>query len=190
MRSDIPCLLLSLLLVACGPKEDHATTKRVLVNAHTARTGVSHLTMRYAEVLQPAASEPDSTVLGWADLGGFRASAEGLAAKTLLSEYSKPISVDPALPRFPDIVEVSIATAELVNLALEPRGTWESFSLEINRARSRLDRAVSALETGTKDFVLIEARTETNKTSFVYAETIARAKAADSEKPGKKNPAP
>ena len=77
-----------------------------------------------------------------------------------------------------------------MNLALEPRGTWESFSREIDEARSRLDRAVSALETGTKDFVLIEARTETNKTSFAYAETIARAKAADSEKAGRSNPTP
>ena len=190
MRRAVPCLLVSLLLASCGPKEDYEPTKRALVNAHTARTGVSHLTMRYAEVLEPAASGPDSTVRGWADLAGFRESAEGLAARRLLSEYAKPISVDPASGRHGEIEEVSQATAALVNLALEPRGTWESFSQEINGARSRLDRAVSALETGTKDFVLIETRTETNKTSFVYAETIARARAADSEKPGKPNPAP
>lgn len=190
MRRAIPCLLVSLLLASCGPKEDHEPTKRVLVNAHTARTGVSHLTMRYAQFLEPATSGPDSTIRGWEDLAGFRASEEGLAARRLLSEYSKPVSVDPASRRHAEIEEVSVATAALVNLALEPRGTWESFSQEIDGARSRLDRAVSTLETGTKDFVLIETRTETNKTSFVYAETIARAKAADSEKPGKKNPAP
>jgi hypothetical protein len=180
----------SLLLAACGPKENYEPTKRVLVNAHTARTGVSHLTMRFAQILEPAGSGPDSTVRGWTDLAGFRESAEGLAAKTLLSEYSKPMSVDPASSRRAEIEEVSLATAALVNLALEPRGTWESFSQEINGARSRLDQAVSALETGTKDFVLIETRTETNKASFAYANTIARAKAADSEKPGKANPAP
>ncbi len=190
MRRAISCLLMSLALVACGPKEDYAPTKRALVNAHTARTGVSHLTMRYAQILEPAAGGPDSSVRGWADLAGFRESAEGLAARTLLSEYSKTISVDPASSRRGDIEEVSLATAALVNLALEPRGTWESFSREVDVARTRLDRAVSALEAGTKDFVLIETRTETNKTSFVYAETIARAKAADSERAGKPNPAP
>jgi hypothetical protein len=181
---------MSLLLASCGPKEDYLPTKRVLVNAHTARTGVIHLTMRYAEVLEAAVSGPDSTVRGWADLAGFRESEEGLAARRLLSEYSKPISVDPANARRGEIEAVSVATAELVNLALEPRGTWESFSQEITGARSRLDRAVSALEAGTKDFVLIETRTETNKTSFAYADTIARAKAADSEKAAKPKPAP
>ena len=40
MRRAVPCLLVSLLFVACGPKEDYGPTKRVLVNAHTARTGV------------------------------------------------------------------------------------------------------------------------------------------------------
>jgi hypothetical protein len=181
---------MSLLLASCGPKEDFGPTKRVLVNAHTARTGVSHLTMRYSEVLGAAASGADSTVRGWEDLAGFRESEEGLAARRLLSEYSKPISVDPANVRRGEIEAVSVATAELVNLALEPRGTWESFSQEITGARSRLDRAVSALETGTKDFVLIETRTETNKTSFVYADTIATAKAADSEKAAKPSPTP
>jgi hypothetical protein len=188
MRRAIPYLLASLLLASCGPKEDYLPTKRVLVNAHTARTGVSHITMRYAEVLGSAPGGADPAVRGWEGLTGFRESAEGLAAKRLLSEYSKPISVDPANARRSEIEAVSLATAELVNLALEPRGTWESFSREITGARSRLDRAVSALEAGTKDFVLIETRTETNKTSFVYADTIARAKAADSEKAGKSAP--
>lgn len=190
MRRAVPCLLVSLLFVACGPKEDYGPTKRVLVNAHTARTGVIYLAMRYAEILEPAANGAGSTARSWADLSGFRESAEGTAARTLLSEYSKPISVDPASRRRGEIEEVSLATAALVNLVLEPRGTWESFSREIDVARSRLDRAVSALETGTKDFVLIEARTETNEASHVYAETIARAKAADSEKAGRSNPTP
>ena len=182
MRRAVPCLLVSLLLVACGPKEDYGPTKRVLVNAHTARTGVIYLAMRYAEILEPAPNGPGSTARSWEDLSGFRESAEGLAARGLLSEYSKPISVDPTSRRRAEIEEVSLATAALVNLALEPRGTWESFSKEIDAARSRLDKAVSALETGTKDFVLIETRTQTNKTSFTYAEAIAAAKAADSEK--------
>jgi hypothetical protein len=181
---------MSSLLFACGPKEDYGPTKRVLVNAHTARTGVIHITMRYAEVLEVSASGPDSTARDWADLASFRESEEGLAARRLLSEYSKPISVDPAARRQSEIEAVSVATAALVNLALEPRGTWESFSREIDVARSRLDRAVSAFEAGTKDFVLIETRTETNKTSFAYAQAIAKAKAADSEKAAKLKAAP
>ncbi len=185
MRRAVPCLLVSLLLVACGPKEDYGPTKRALVNAHTARTGVAYLAMRYEEILGPASNESGSTAQSWEDLSGFRESAEGLAARGLLSEYSKPISVDPSSTRRAEIEEVSAATTALVNLALEPRGTWESFSQEIDGARSRLDRAVSALEKGTKDFVLIETRTETNKASFAYAQEIARAKAADSEKSAK-----
>ena len=190
MRRAVPSLLVSLLLVACSPKEDYGPTKRALVNAHTARTGVIYLAMRYEEILEPASSGPGSTARSWQDRSGFHETAEGLAARRLLSEYSKPISVDPSSRRRAEIEEVSLATAALVNLALEPRGTWESFSREIDVARARLDRAMSALEAGTKDFVLIETRTETNKTSFAYADTIARAKAADSEKPGKANPAP
>lgn len=190
MRRAIPFLLLSSLLASCGPRENYEPTKRALVNAHTARSGVIHITMRYAEVLEAAAGGPDSTVWDWADLAGFRESEEGRAARRLLSEYAKPVSVDPASRRRGEIEDVSLATVALVNLALEPRGTWESFSREITGARSRLDRAVSALETGTKDFVLIETRTETNKTSFAYAQEIARAKAADSENAGKAKPAP
>jgi hypothetical protein len=146
--------------------------------------------MRYAEVLGAGAGGSDSTARDWEDLARFRESEEGLAARRLLSEYSKPISVDPAARRRSEIEAVSLATADLVNLALEPRGTWESFSQETTEARSRLDRAMSALETGTKDFVLIETRTETNKTSFAYADAIAKAKAADSDKAGKAKPAP
>lgn len=182
MRRAVSYVSLTLLLVACGPKEDFEPTKRVLVGAQTARAGVAHLLMRYAEILEPAASGADSTVRGWEDLAGFRESAEGRAARTLLSEYSTPIVVDPASRRRGEIEEVSTATAALVNLALEPRGTWESFSRETTEARSRLDRTISALETGTKGFVLIEARTETNKSTSAFAGAIARAKAADRKK--------
>lgn len=182
MRRAVPSLLVSLLLVACSPKEDYGPTKRALVNAHTARTGVIYLAMRYEEILEPASSGPGSTARSWQDLSGFHETAEGLAARRLLSEYSKPISVDPSSRRRAEIEEVSLATAALVNLALEPRGTWESFTDELKRARSRLDRAIAALETGTKGFVLIEARTETNKATSAYAGAITRAKAADAKK--------
>ncbi len=183
MRTAASGLLLPLLLVACGPTKEQEVTKQVLVSAHTARTGVIHLNMRYAEILEPSASGPGAPARGWDDVAGFRESAEGRASRELLSEYATPISVDPQFRRSGEIEEVSVATAELVKLALGPRGTWESFARETERARSRLDRAVSALEAGTKSFVLIEARTETNRKSSVYAEAIARARAADAPKP-------
>ncbi len=182
MRNAIQCLLMSSLLLGCGPREDHGPTKRVLVNAQTARAGVSHIAMRYEQILRPADGGPDAAARGWEDLAGFHESAEGTAARTLLSEYAKPIVVDPTSLRRGEVEEVSLATAALVNLALEPRGTWESFTDELKRARSRLDRAMAALETGTKGFVLIEARTETNKATSAYAGAITRAKAADAKK--------
>ena len=58
-------------------------------------------------------------------------------------------------------------------------GTWESFAKELQVRRSRLDRAISALEAGTKSHVLIEARTETNEKSSLYADALVRARATD-----------
>lgn len=179
MRRAVPVLLLPLLLSGCGPDPGQALTKQVLVSAHTARTGVSHLAMRYAEILEPAGRGPDTAAPGWEAVTGFRASAEARTARTLLSEYAAPVPVDPAWERARDIEEVSVATAELVKLALEPGGTWEGFTKELQVRRTRLDRAVSALEAGTKSHVLIEARTETNQKSSVYADALVRARATD-----------
>lgn len=190
MRRAVPGLLSTLLLVACGPTKEQEVTKQVLVSAHTARTGALHITMRYGEILASAGRAVDAPVTGWEDVAAFRESAEGRVARELLSEYARPVPVDPAFARARDIEAVSVATAELVKLALEPRGTRESFAKEMEASRSRLDRAVSALETGTKSFVLIEARTETNRKSSVYAEAIARARAADASKTGGASPAP
>lgn len=190
MRRAVSVLLLSLLLSGCAPDPGQGLTKQVLVNAHTARTGVIHLTMRYAEILEPAGRGPDASPLGWEAAAGFRASAEARAAKELLSEYATPVPVDPAYERARDIDEVSVATAGLVKLALEPAGTWEEFAKEIQVRRVRLDRAVSALEEGTKSHVLIEARTETNQKSSVYADALVRAKATDAAGPGGAAPTP
>jgi hypothetical protein len=76
MRRAVPVLLLPLLLAACGPTPDQELTKQVLVSAHTARTGVIHLTMRYAEILEPAGRDTGTPVAGWEAVAGFRASAE------------------------------------------------------------------------------------------------------------------
>jgi hypothetical protein len=190
MRRAVPVLLLPLLLAACGPTPEQELTKQVLVSAHTARTGVIHLTMRYAEILEPVGKGADDPDRGWEEAAPFRASAEALAARELLSEYAKPVPVDPAYERARDLEEVSAATAELVQLALEPRGTWDSYTQEIQKGRSRLDRAVSALEAGTKSHILIEARTETNKKSSVYAAALVRAKSADTAGTGGAVPSP
>jgi hypothetical protein len=184
MRNAASCLLLSLLLAACGPTEDQGPTRQALVNAQTARDAVSQLTLRYGEILNPAGSAPGSPVRGWEGLGEFRKSAEGLASAKYLSEFSKPIPVDPAHTRSKEILELSRATAELVSLALEPRGTWEAFAQEVNGLRSRLDRAQAALETGTKSFVLVEVRTKTEENAMAYSKMLsaARAGAADPAK--------
>ena len=185
MRRAVSCLLLLLLPAACGPAKDQEVTRHVLVNAQTARDAVSQLTMRYGEILDPARSRPGSPARAWEDVAGFRNSAEGLAARQFLSEYSKPIPVDPAFARSREIEELSRVTAELVSLALEPRGTWESFVQETNEIRSRLDRALSALETGTKSFILVEARTKTEEKAVAYSRMLARAKAGAAD-PAKK----
>lgn len=184
MRRAVPVLLLALLLVGCGPTPEQELTKRVLVDAHTARTGVIHLTARYAEILAPAAGS------GWEEVEAFRTSAEGLVARELLSAYERPVAVDPAFPRASDIEGLTKATADLVRLALEPTGSWESWSEEVERGRSRLDRAIAALEAGTKSHVLIQARTETNRTSAVWAEALVQAKAGGAAAGGGASPTP
>jgi hypothetical protein len=190
MWRAVPVLLLSLLLSSCGPNPGQELTKQVLVSAHTARSGVSHLAMRYEEILEPDGRGPGAPAPGWEEVAVFRASAEARVARELLSGYTTPVPVDPAFERARDIGEVSVATAELVKLALEPSGTWEGFAKELQARRSRLDRAVSALEAGTKSYVLIEARTETNKKSSIYADALARAKATDAAGSGKATSAP
>lgn len=177
MRRTVPGLLLSLLLAACAPKVEDGVTQRVLTDAQTARAAVIHLVTRYGEVLDEAGSRPDSPAGGWEAVAGYLESAEGLAAREFLAQYSKPVPVDPAFERSREIDEVSRVTAELVTLALAPRGTWEGFVQETNGARARLDRAVAALESGTKSFILIGARHETNMKTAAYVETLARARA-------------
>ncbi len=189
MWRAIPVLLLSLLLSACGPKPGQELTKQVLVSAHTARSGVSHLAMRYEEILEPGGRGPGAPAPGWEEVAAFRSSAEARVARELLSAYTTPVPVDPALERARDIGELSVATAELVKLALEPSGTWEGFAKELQVRRSRLDRAMSALEAGTKSHVLIEARTETNKKSSLYADALVRARASGAAGSGEAAPA-
>lgn len=189
MRRAVPVLLLPLLLAGCGPTPEQELTKRVLVDAHTARTGVIHLTSRYEEILAPAAATGEPA-RGWEEVAAFRDSPEGLVARELLSAYERPVPVAPAFFRAGDIEGLTASTADLVRLALEPTGSWESWSAEIQRGRSRLDRAIAALEAGTKSHVLIQARTETNRTSAVWAEALVQAKAGGAAAGGGTAPTP
>lgn len=185
MRKAGPGLLLSLLLVACSaPTKEDEVTLQVLVNAHAARDAVSHLTMRYGEIHDRVARDTGSPAGGPEDFAGFKDSAEGLAVKGFLSEYSKPVPEDPSFKRSREIAELSLATAELVSLALEPRGTWESFSEEMSGARSRLDRALSALETGVKSHILIQSRTKTEEKAMAFSRMLAQVNAG-APAPGK-----
>jgi hypothetical protein len=181
MRRAGPGLLLSLLLVACSaPTKEDEVTLQVLVNAHVARDAVSHLTTRYGEIHDRAASDPGTPAGGPEDFAGFRDSAEGLAVKGYLSEFSKPVPMEPSFKRSREIGELSVATVELVNLALEPRGTWEAFAQEIGGARSRLDRALSALETGAKSHILIQSRTKTEEKAMAFSRMLAQVNAGAS----------
>lgn len=182
MRKAVPGLLFPLLLVACSPPKDQDVTRQVLVSAQTARAGVAHLLMRYGEILDPDGDGPGTPGQGWEDVAAWRESAEGRAARKLLSDYAQPIRVDPAFARAPEIEGLSRATAELVSLALEPpRGTWESFAGEVGESRARLDRTLAEFERGTKYFILIEATTETNRRTSAYAEALVRARGAGPE---------
>lgn len=178
MRRTLPGLLLPLLLVACGgPTKENEVTRQVLVSAHAARDAVSYLTMRYGEVLAPAGADSGSTAGGWESVAGFRGSPEGLAVREFLSEYAKPVPVDPSFRRAREIEDVTRVTAEMVSLALEPQGTWESFGQELGGIRSRLDKAVTTLETGTKSFILIESRTKIEEKAVAFSKMLAQARA-------------
>lgn len=182
MRRALPILVLPLFLVACAPAKDTDVTRQVLANAQIARTAVSDLTMRYGEMLRVAGSSPDAPSGGWEAVAPFRESAEGAAVRQFLSEYSKPVAVDPSFARAREIEELTRATAALVSFALEPRGTWGTFSQEVTSLRSRVDRALSSLEKGTKTFILIEARTKTEEKAMAYSNALAAARAAEARK--------
>lgn len=180
MRRAVPVLLLLIPLIACGPtpeeKKEQEATQQVLVNAHVARAAVIHLTMQYEKVVAPSGRPADSPAPAWEDAAAYRGSPEGLAASQFLSAFVKPAPVDASFVRAKDLEEAARATAALAALALEPRGTWDSFAGEMNGLRARLDQAVATLEKGTKNHVLIQIRTETNIRTAVYTDALAKAR--------------
>ena len=180
MRRAVIGLLAALFAGACGggPTPEQLATKAALVDAHVARAAASHLASRYDEAaaVQPPAEE--GTAPSWEAAAAYRASAEGLAAVTYLSELGKPVSVDPTFPRAGDIQAVRRATTELVTIVLQPAGTREEFAARVSDAQARLFSAVSALEKGTKNHILIETRSESNIRMAEYTEILAGSRAA------------
>lgn len=179
MRRAVAGFVASLALVACGeggPTPEQTATRQALVGAHVARAAVSHLVSRYAEIVGTPV-EAGGAATTWGGVTAYRGSPEGLAEGTFLAELAKPAPMDPAFPRAKDLEAVSRATADLVNLALAPTGTWEEFDGQISAIRTRLDEAVAALEKGTKSYVLIEVRSETNMQTAEYTAMLAKAKA-------------
>jgi hypothetical protein len=176
------CLLLSLLVVACAPAEDLGPTRQALANAQTAQDAVSQLTLRYGEILVPPGSAPGTPARGWDEATAFLESPEGVATTEFLGRYAIQFPVAKAHPRYREIDELSRVTVEMVKLALAPRGTWESFSLEMKAVRTRLDSARAALEKGTKSFVLVVVWTKTEEDAKAFSEALAKARASGAAK--------
>lgn len=185
-------LLAALFIGACGggPTPEQLATKAALVDAHVARAAASHLASRYDEAEAGQAPAAEGTAPSWEAAAAYRASAEGLAAVTYLSELGKPVPVDGSFPRAGDIEAVRRATTELVTVVLEPAGTREEFAARVSDAQARLFSAVSALEKGTKNHILIQTRSESNIRMAEYTEILASSRAAGAGAPQESTPAP
>ena len=192
MRRAVIGLLAALVVGACGggPTSEQLATKAALVDAHVARAAASHLASRYDEAVAGQAPAEEGTAPSWEAAAAYRASDEGIAAVTYLTELGKPVPVDSSFPRAGDIEAVRRATTELVTIVLEPAGTREEFAARVSDAQARLFSAVSALEKGTKNHILIETRSESNIRMAEYTEILASSKAAGAEVPPEATPAP
>lgn len=182
MRRALPCLLLSLLVVACGKPEDPGPTREALANAGTALDVVGHLTLRYGEILVPPGSAPGTPAKGWDEATDFLESPEGVATTEFLGRFAVQSPVAKDYPRYREVEDLSRLTVEMVKLALEPRGTWESFEQEMKAARARVEAARAALEKGTKDLVLVEVRTRNEEEAKAFSEALAKARASEPAK--------
>jgi hypothetical protein len=168
MRKFIVAFSIVIGLAGCGKAEREATGK-VLANAYVARDAVALVNTNYA-----AAFGADYSG-GWAGVVAHRESVIGQIEATFLSPYGKPAPIDSGLKRAAEIRELNLVTAELVNLALEPRGTWISYGQEMNSIRTRFDRALLALETGTREDVIAGAKAEAGGQTESLAVRIATA---------------
>ena len=180
MRRAIPVLLSAVLLVACDDvwTPEQQLTKQALVSAQLTRAAATYQVDRYAEVLKAGATAADPAAAARENLSAYFASAEAKVVSDLLSGVLKPQPAAPALARAKDIDEVTGATAALAALALQPRGAWDDWTRKVEGARSRLDQAMSALEKGTKGYVMIDVRQETNMRTSAFTESLGKARSA------------
>jgi len=181
MRRAVPGLLLAVLLGGCGGvwTPEQQLTKKALVNAHVVRGAAAYQVDRCGEVLRAAATAADPARQSGENLSAYYASSEGKLVIGLLNGVLKPAPADPSFPRAKDIDELTGATEALAALALRPEGTWDGWTLKVDGARSRLGRAISALESGTKSYVLIDVRQEANIKTAEFTASIGKARASD-----------
>jgi len=181
MRRAVPGLLLVALLAGCGGvwTPEQQLTKQALVSAHLVRGAAAYQVDRYGQVLRAAATAADPSRQAGEALSAYLASAEGRVVSTALTGALKPAPADPSFPRAKDLDEVQNATAALAALALRPAGTWDDWTGKVDAARTRLHRAITALEEGTKSYILIDVRTTSNTQSSEFTANITKARVAD-----------
>ncbi len=180
MRRTIPGFLSVALLVACGGDwtPEQQLTKKVLIEAQLARAAAIYQVERYGEVLRAAATAADPAAAARDNLTAYFASAEAKVVSDLLSGALKPQPADAAFARAKEIDEVTGAAAALSTIALQPRGAWDEWTRKVEGARTRLDRAIEALTKGTKGYVMIDVRQETNIRTSSFTEALGKARAA------------
>lgn len=139
-------------LTSCGKAERELTTS-VLATAQAVDGAVA--------VLEGGDARAFSLLNeGWSGVQAYRRGPEGRTVEAFLEQYRRPVAVSDGYRRTAEIRELSLVTAELASLALEPRGTWISYGQEMNSLRTRFKRALLALETGAKEEVLASAKSE------------------------------
>lgn len=145
-------LAVAATLASCGKAERELTTS-VLATAHAVDAAVA--------ILEGGDSRAFSLVNGgWDGVQAYRRGPEGRTVAAFLEQYRRPVVVPDGYRRAGEIRELSLVTAELASLALEPRGTWITYVQEMNGLRTRFNRALLALETGAKKDVLLNAKGE------------------------------
>lgn len=183
MKKLTRVLLLSALLAGCGGRE-RETSQAVLTSAYVTRTTVAALEARYSQAFDGFDTPLwiESKPKGWEGVIAYRESAEGFAYRQALTPYARPAQLEDGFRHAAELREMSLVTAELVNLVLEPRGSWISFGQEMNGIRTRFDRALLALETVADRDAVVYAKRDAKWKGATISEAIATAVAkADEE---------
>jgi len=137
--------------MACG-KAERELTSTVLTNAYSVDGAASTLTGGYSSAFAEQYGG------GWDGVRKYSLGPEGRTAAAFLEQYRKPTVVPNGPKRATELRELSIVTAELASLALDPRGTWISYAEELNAMQTRFKRALLVVEMGSRETVLAEAK--------------------------------